>query len=533
MQKKILIVALGSLLLGALTGCGENAASSLDSSEAPVSSSSEETLATSVDTTDYDGALRTFLAKVKTRNLTVEVKDWCSFQFFGQDAVYDTYKSGSGYEGQHDAAIRVGQKGIFNFSIDSSNALVYGNCLTPVSATDLDTFYYTPKLLENTFSSWKRGTGYTWTSTDKNSVGTTLAGFNGYGSYASEFTYSTTLTLAADGSSASFACTATYDSKNYSLVAEFSALGTTTNAAIDAAIATPADIPAATAWNANQKALMATFSGETIPFPAGTSYAASFDAQTDDDGNPTGYQYLDFSSGNILSDYQSALVGAGWTLSSRTTAEDDMENDGYVHYLYEKTKSEQTTSDGKIVYQLQVEFEPADKMSSDTAAIYPNGEFKIFAGTYEYPMQYTFDAAGLNAYYAKITKTDGSVAIPTLTISAKVTAIALEDDTKLMNSAYGGWGFSWVSDSVATLSVEAEADMQTETSSYGASLIAAGFTDAGKTLAADGYLSYALSDDKFANNFSGALAITITPKYTTDSTGTKTYAKAFTIAVEA
>jgi hypothetical protein len=534
MQKKILVVALGSLVLAALAGCTNSQASSNPSevsSEAPSVSSSQESSVSSAP--DYDGVLKAFLAKVEARNLTVEVKDWCNFQFFGKDAIYDTYEAASGYEGQHDAVMRVGLIGVFNFAIDSSNNLVFGNCLTPVSDTNLDLFYYTPDLLASSFSLWTRGEGFSWTSTDKDAVGTALAGLNGYGSSASDFTYKTTLTLAEDGSKASFACTATYNKKDYPLVAEFSALGSTKNEAIDAAIANPPDIPAATAWSADQKSLMTTFSGEAIPFPAGNSYAASFDPQTDDDGNQTGYQYLDFSSGDILADYQAALLSAGWTLSSRTTPEADLKSDGYVHYIYEKTKSEQTTSAGKVVYQLQVEFEPVSAMGDSTQALYPNGEFKIFAGTYEYPMEYTFDAAGLNAYYAKITKTDGSVAIPTLTISDKVTAIKVEDDTKLFNDTYGSWGYSWINYSIATLSVDAEADMQTEVASYGAALVKAGFTDAGKTLAADGCLSYTLSDDKFASNFSGALAILITPAYSTDSAGTKTYAKTFTIVVEA
>lgn len=527
MKKQALLVALASLTL---VGCGKTtvpASSSESATATATATATSETTATS--TVDpADSALAPFIAKVVARNATVEVKDWCNYKFFGTDALLATYEGT--YAGETDGAIRVGTQGLFKFSI-ASNAIVLGDCLSVAADVNIDTFYWTTDALADA-SLWTKGVGYAWTSTSS-AVGGAMAGLNGYGSYASLFdSYASTLTIAEDGATASIVTTAKAGTKSYPLTADFSNLGTTTDTVIEAYLKNPPTLSAATDWSAAVKTSLTTWTGEVLPFPEGTSYATAAQAETDDDGNETGFDYFDYASGDILDKYQLALVSAGWALSDRTTAEDDMTKDGYVHYLYEKTKTEQTATAGRIVYNIQVEFQPVSTMGTSSAALYPNGEFKIFCSTYEYPIISSVDADGLNAYLATILKTDKSQAIPTLTIGTEVTTIKIEDSTNIYNASYGSWGFSWTKYATITLTISTQAEAEAAATAYGAALAAAGFTAGTDTLAKEGDLIYTLADDLYANNFSGALSITLMPK-TTGTDTAKTYDGALEMIVEA
>lgn len=536
MTKKIVLLV-SALFAFSLVGCTtpSNGGSSAASSSSPTTSTPTTSAPTTSAPTTSDPAsssstaptidLTEFLSKFAVSNYTVEFEDFVSFSFFGKDALYGTYLGDYADYGSA-GSINVGTQGMFDFTMDDK-AITLGNCDTVSPDATISWFYYTLEDLATSAKTWTAGTvANVYTSTDT-VVGSAIACLGGYKDYAnsSKSTFSTQLIIGDSADAAILKTTMTYNKKAYDIEAEVTKIGTTENAVVSAFLAAPPTLTAATAWSSQLQSSMTTLVNEVIPLPTGTSYATYESVSADDDGAVTGITYQDFGSGDILAAYQAQLIADGWSLSSeRTDEEGDMENYGYVMYMYEKVKTEATAKEGKVVYTLQVSYEPVDAFDSASAKeVYPQGIFQIIASVYQYPLVITTDVAGLNTYYADLTKADGTMAIPTIAFASTVTGITITDYTLTASAIYG---IEFANYSDAAIAIATEADALADIATIGAGFVSAGYTDYGPTIADDGYLQYLLADAAYPNL---DMNISLTPNYTDDGA----YAGTITIEVMA
>jgi len=458
-------------------------------------------------------------------NYTVVYKDFVSYSYFGKDALYGTYLGEYADYGST-GSINVGTQGMFDFTMDDS-AITLGNCDSVSPDATVAWFYFTLDDLVTSAKTWTAGNGENVFTSADTAVGSAIACLGGYKDYAlsDKATFTTQLTIGDGEDSAILKTTMTYSKKTYDIEAEVSEIGKTENPVVSAFLAAPPTLTAATAWSDELQSSMTSLINEVIPLPNGTSYATYESINTDENDVVTDITYEDLGSGDILEAYQAQLIADGWTLSSERTDEaGDMENYGYVMYMYEKVKTEATAKEGKTVYTLQVSYEPVDAFTNASSKeVYPKGVFQIIASVYQYPVVIKTDVAGLNTYYASFTKADGTAAIPTITFASAVTGVTITDYTLTASAIYG---IDFVNYSDAVVAIASKEDALTDIGTIGASFVSAGYMDYGTTIADDGYLEYALADDAYPNL---SMNVSLSPNYAEDGT----YAGTITIEVMA
>jgi hypothetical protein len=516
-MKKLLFVLTASMLFVSLSGCAgttsssaaasSSAASSAAASSAAASSSAAESSSAAsssssvASSVNYAAILNTFLAPLANDNYTLTINDYVTYQQLGTKAVYKTYLGDYASNGNAGYVLN-GSQGLFRFSLAADGSFVIGNCLSPAGATKLTAYCFDITAIAPTEASWKHteGEDYIFTTSDV-TIGTTLANVGGYGSYTSKATaFATTLTIDEAKTSATFATTMTYNKKDYTIAGAISLIGSTSIAAVDAYIAAPATLVAPKAWKSDTQTGMTSLINEVLPFPSGVSYATSESMTTDDSGAVSDITFQDFASGDISEAYKAALVADGWTLSeSRTDVEAEIAQYGYAMYMYEKVKTPATSTMGPLCYTVQVDFIAKDILDLSSKALYPNGVFQVICTVYQNPLITNVSVAELNTYYATIKKTDGTAALPTLTLGSEVTKIVLTDYTA-MASANFGLAFTNYSD--AKLSIADKATAVSDVTTIEASLSAAGLTSSGDDFATTGSVTYSLVDDAFPDGFS-------------------------------
>lgn len=145
-------------------------------------------------------------------------------------------------------------------------------------------------------------------------------------------------------------------------------IGKTSNLDFEVLITNPG-ISTRTAWTNYESQYMASmYTGFSIPFPTGASYAVNVSALSDGS-----FYFEDLGCGNIVNSYKNQLTAAGYTQNDEET---DLTKG---IYCYEKVLTAATANAGAIkgIVMFTWQNDPAQ------ATYYPNGQFMIVA----YPMQ--------------------------------------------------------------------------------------------------------------------------------------------------
>lgn len=149
---------------------------------------------------------------------------------------------------------------------------------------------------------------------------------------------------------------------------KISKIGKTTSLDLENLLAN-ATVTARNAWTTYEEAYFEyLYTGFTLPFPNGASYAVNVDVL--DDGE---FYFEDLGCGNIVNSYKNQLTAAGFTLNEE-------ESDTVKGlYCYEKSLADASGSSREIKEYVMF----AWQNDSTTASLYPNGRFVLVA----YPTQ--------------------------------------------------------------------------------------------------------------------------------------------------
>ena len=588
MKKKMKTLVFALLTAGLLTACGEKPSVAPDStdsaevnsgqqagkgSEAPITegghgghTSQEESVSSSAK---EEVTIEDFLYNLSSTHRANIKNTYYSIDYLGDDAMYFNAFH-SKYASKQGGYVSLGDKGLWTFDKAEDTkafelgSLIYAAMPTDTSGKQLDLSdalsYYEPMVnFADSVDSWSPVKGYnsiyTIDETDAANEAA-LKAIAGLESYIDDSNYvykATKVKMAVtDNHTAEISCKvlkykASTTTELYSTLTPSSRLkitlaGTDTVDGLDDFLANPV-IPAYTDWGSDVKADFSAIFGSNFTLPFVTGLTRGYQLQDDNDGkgNVTQMQIVDLLSGDLTTAFTAALTADSW-INDGT-----QESNGMTIYTFHKviTAQDDTAKTGEKDAIVEFAFTPS--ASTKSPALYPNGEFMVYATVQEQ----AYLVKGLdkvNTTLATILKADKTAALPALNFgTATASDLTLGDYTVAANTQFAKYGITvsyyweitgsfadgataltatttWLND-LTTAGYAAEADDTTTTTGGDTSDTTATATPA-ETLASENSVEVSLTDTAF--KALGALYVDIS--LTVDKT-TKARTGAFTIII--
>ncbi len=465
MKKGLLSVSLISLLsLVALTGCNNGGNESTTSSEGVVSSSEEVKLE----------ALENFLEATLDANGTVEDSEFVKHEYLGAHKGFVNTFLGEYVDYGTTGYINIEDYGTYEIEIVDEEVFevefVYPVEIdyTEQSYTVFDIGYFGAE------ATWVVNEDGSFT-TDDEDLAFVFAYMDGLSSFFYDFSeFEVTLDIDNDGDAVAtiiLGGSAKYD--DYEFALDVYDIGATENAAVEAYLASDPTFAPLPGFSDDfieelEYETDTTFGTDTLPFPNGITYAASESLFM--------MGLIDYKSGDLSTTYAAQLEEAGFTLD-KDLSDLAGEDYGYIDYVYSKEVGEEDEKFYAPKLYVEFYFYSTDLMSKDTAALYPYGEFMVFAWGEHEKKPELLDEYELDARISSVTLPGDDIqnAYPAIDLGGKATKIEYLDLTEKYQALYGQWGY--IEDFVASVKIyiEDEEDALSIAGAYGEALVDAGF----------------------------------------------------------
>jgi len=408
--------------------------------------------------------LASFLAKLAANNCTLSLSGAgaATISFYGDQGFYAEFDGSS----QPSGVLVNKNQGIFDFTYADGGVLL-GQAES--NSTKINDIFYTPSDLaeasgdfspsgENVYDV-KMTDGYYF------DVAYAIIGLSqidtAYLDYG--FVSNLKLTIDEDGNGASFTFSITQDEQVYEFATDVNQIGTTSNAAFSAYLASPSDVPARTSYTAESVDTLEQIFGESvaIPFPHGLASALfRDDLAYDDEGFLQGITFQEFGS-DISASFVNQLLADGY----QSVTNSDFSG---TYLTYEKSYQLESETVGASVISFQVAYDEDSGITSGSIS------------SYTYPK--SFESTDLNKTNEILTAYNGAVTtMPLLPVSSDFSKVLALDSSYIENVALS---------LEVDLSVSVYETCIAYAKAYISLLTTAGFTVQYGDLETDGYTSY-------------------------------------------
>ncbi|GEM_PF-4150615 len=322
-------------------------------------------------TKDTRTVIEKFADSLKAGNCTIDVDGLWQTYFLGDDAFF--YDFSKAYEqdfDKKDVGYLRTEQGSFRFYYGENISIDYCETINAnLKISDLT--YYPAKLFED-IDAWEQDDEdmNVYTTTDKDIV--YYAAFLGGESSLADKIIDNKITLTFPSHKDCSTANIKFSFSEYDVNLDFSDIGNTKDAVVEAYLANPTKMEKITDYPASMKADMVDLLGEALPM-----YDASYAVTVNDSQRVL----TDLGCGNVVSSFGDTLANAGWTLDSHETDNDSTKKVGFESKIYHRD----ILDNGELVKKQYVQ---AAWISGDYlddyyyekdyyTTYYPQGQFKL------------------------------------------------------------------------------------------------------------------------------------------------------------
>lgn len=333
------------------------------SSSSSISSSKEEEKFSSLE------AYNVFHEGLRLKNSTYVAENYIEEKLINGKILTNKYFGTYATRQYDDGYVVYLDQGLYHYSKVGDDILI-DECKSINKETRIFDYFYTTYDLLSYRNRWKTTSeDYVFTSTNDElaEIICLLADKPFSASIADSFV--NTLTVAEDGSSATYQTEAFYDGE--SIIASFLVkdLGTTRDEEVESFLADATPLEVTNDFPNETKEIIKVWTGFDLPAPEGASYAHSVEYYYSQ-GQIVQITYEDFLVGNKIDEYRQTLEDNGFSLSDKTNETSDLKQYGYVRYYYEITVNGWD-------YMVETYYKPMINLDSSIQGFFPKGIFHI------------------------------------------------------------------------------------------------------------------------------------------------------------